>query len=43
MNTMLELSKYADYDVLAAIAIVAFAVAAKFWQPLKERLGNPRS
>jgi len=36
MNTMLELSKDADYDIIAASAIIAFAVLVKFW-PVVER------
>lgn len=38
MNNMLELSKYAEYDVIAAFLIIGFAVAAKYWAPLKKHL-----
>lgn len=31
MNPMLELSMDADYDVMAACLIVAFAVGARLW------------
>jgi hypothetical protein len=39
MNNMLELSKYADYDFVAALVIIGFALLAKFWEPLRNRLG----
>jgi hypothetical protein len=39
MNNMLELSKYADYDFFAALAIIGLALLAKFWEPLRNRLG----
>ena len=31
MRTMLELSRNAEYDVIAAVLIVAVIVAAKYW------------
>lgn len=48
MNTMLELSKNADYDTFAAFAIITFAIVAKFWPALRkhieksEEMGNQR-
>lgn len=35
MNNMLELSKYADYDVIAAFLIVGLVLLAKYWAPLR--------
>jgi hypothetical protein len=40
MNNMLELSKYADYDFIAALAIFGFALLAKFWEPLRKHLNH---
>jgi hypothetical protein len=40
MNSMLELSKYADYDFIAALAIIGFALLAKFWEPLRKHLNH---
>lgn len=40
MNTMLELSKYADYDAFAAYSIIAFAIVARFWPALRSRIEN---
>lgn len=38
MNTMLELSKDADYDTFAAFTIIAFAIVARFWPALKRHI-----
>lgn len=38
MNTMLELSMDADYDVVAACLIVAVVVAAKLWFQFQGRV-----
>ncbi|TDU81246.1 hypothetical protein EI77_00549 [Prosthecobacter fusiformis] len=40
MNTMLELSKDADYDTLAAYLIVSAAVVAKIWFNYKDRIAK---
>lgn len=40
MNTMLELSRYAHYDAIAACLIVAVVVATKFWFHPKSRHEN---
>jgi hypothetical protein len=38
MNTMLELSKDADYDTFAAFTIIAFAIVARFWPAIRRHL-----
>jgi len=38
MNTMLELSKDADYDTFAAFTIITFAIIAKSWPALRKHL-----
>lgn len=40
MNTMLELSMDADYDVMAAVLIISFAVVARLWIRYQCRLEN---
>lgn len=42
MNTMLELSMDANYDIIAACLIVAVTVAAKSWFYFKERASKPQ-
>ncbi|MBB5037612.1 hypothetical protein HNQ64_001861 [Prosthecobacter dejongeii] len=40
MRTMLELSRNAEYDIIAAVLIVGLIVAAKYWIQTSSREEN---